>query len=98
MLTHEQLKEKALACAEVRAEYERLEQEEFALLDILLTARHEAGLTQADIAARMGTKPPAIARLERSLASGKHSPSVATLRKYLAICGKRLVFKTASVQ
>ena len=31
---------------------------------------------------RMGTKPPAITRLESSLSSGRHSPSIATLKKY----------------
>ena len=30
----------------------------------------------------MGTKAPAITRLESSLTSGKHSPSMATLKKY----------------
>ena len=32
----------------------------------------------------------AVARLERALATGKHSPSVATLRKYVRACGKEL--------
>ncbi len=92
MLTHEKLKAKALADPEVRAEYERLEREEFALLDMLLAARHEAGLTQAQVAERMGTQAPAVTRLESALASGKHSPSVATVRRYLAACGKVLSF------
>ena len=38
---------------------------------------------------------PAVARLERALATGKHSPSVATLRKYVKACGKRLVLEVA---
>ena len=63
----------------VKAEVERIEREESALLDALLKARQEAGLTQAEVAERMGTQAPAVARLERSLATGKHSPSVATL-------------------
>jgi transcriptional regulator with XRE-family HTH domain len=42
----------------------------------------KAGLSQLEIAGRMGTKPPAITRLESSLSSGKHSPSIATLKKY----------------
>ena len=41
----------------------------------------EGRLTQAELAARMGTQAPAVDRLERALATGKHSPSVATLRK-----------------
>ena len=74
----------------VKAEVERIEREEGELLDALLKARHEAGLTQAELAARMGTQAPAVARLERALATGKHSPSVATLRKYVKACGKEL--------
>jgi predicted transcriptional regulator len=90
MRTHAELKKKALADAKVRTEYERLNREEFAILDEILTARREAGLTQAQIAERMGTKAPAVARLESALASGKHSPSLATLRKYAAALGKRI--------
>ena len=69
--------------------------EEAVLLDTLLKARHAAGLTQADVAERMGTLPPAVARLERSLATGKHSPSIATVRKYVKACGKKLVLQVA---
>ena len=94
MLTHDELKAKMLKNPAVRKEYERLEKEEFALLDLLLEARREAGLTQAQVAERMGTQAPAVARLERALASGKHSPSVATIRRYLAACGKQLVVDT----
>jgi DNA-binding XRE family transcriptional regulator len=94
MLTHDELKTKMLKNPAVRKEYERLEKEEFALLDLLLEARREAGLTQAEVAERMGTHAPAVARLERALASGKHSPSVTTIRRYLAACGKQLVVDT----
>ena len=73
-----------------KAEIERLEREEFALLDALLEARDTSGLTQAEIAKRMGTKPPAVSRLLNSIASDKQSPSVATLRKYAEACGKHL--------
>ncbi|KGB92355.1 MULTISPECIES: helix-turn-helix domain-containing protein [Burkholderia] len=95
MATYKALRERALADPEVRAEYERLNREEFALLDAMLAARRAAGLSQADIAARMGTKAPAITRLERSLATGQHSPSIETLRKYAAACGKKLVISFA---
>lgn len=95
MLTHEQLKAKALENPEIRQEYERVNREEFALLDILLKARHDAGLTQAEVAERMGTKAPAIARMERSLASGKHSPSINTVRRYLEACGRHLRLEVA---
>ncbi len=90
MLTSEQFKAKALQDPAVRAEYERLEREEMPMLDTILKARAEAGLTQAQVAERMGTKAPAVARLEASLVSGKHSPSLATLKKYAAALGRRV--------
>jgi len=78
---HNRLKEKALKNELVREEYESLTPE-FNLLREMLKARQNAGLSQADIAERMGTKAPAITRLESSLSSGRHSPSIATLKKY----------------
>ncbi|AOR71502.1 transcriptional regulator [Burkholderia stabilis] len=95
MATYRELRERALADPTIRAEYERLNREEFALLDTMLAARRAAGLSQADVAERMGTKAPAITRLERALATGRHSPSIETLRKYAAACGKKLVISFA---
>ena len=95
MRTHEQLVKKLMRRPGVRAEVERLEREESALLDALLKARQDAGLTQAQVAERMGTQAPAVARLERALATGKRSPSIATLRRYVKACGKRLVLRVA---
>ena len=95
MQTHDQLVKKLLRRPGVRAEVDRLEREESALLDALLKARQDAGLTQAQVAERMGTQAPAVARLERALATRKHSPSVATLRKYVNACGRRLVLQVA---
>lgn len=89
MLSHEEFKQKMLADPEIKTEYDRLEPE-FMLLDELLRARKDAGLSQAEIARRMGTKPPAISRLMASVASERHSPSIATLRKYATACGLRL--------
>ena len=93
MQTHDQLVKKLLRRPGVRAEVERIEREEGVLLDALLKARQDAGLTQAQVAERMGTHAPAVARLERSLATGKHSPSIATVRSYVKACGKRLVLR-----
>ena len=90
MLTYKEFKAKALQDPAVRAEYERLEREEGPMLDAILAARREAGLTQAQVAERMGTKAPAVARLEAALISGTPSPSLATLRKYAAALGKRV--------
>jgi DNA-binding XRE family transcriptional regulator len=95
MRTHDQVIKKLMSRPGVRKEVARIEREEGALLDLLLKARQEAGLTQAQVAERMGTQPPAVARLERALATGKHSPSIATLRKYAKACGRRLVLDLA---
>ena len=59
---------------------------EYQVVEAMIRARGEAGLTQGALAARMGTTQSAIARLE----GGRVSPSVATLQKYAAAVGKRL--------
>jgi DNA-binding XRE family transcriptional regulator len=58
--------------------------DEYALVRELLNARSRAGLTQEAVADRMGTTKSAVSRLE---AAGKHSPSVATLKKYAQAVG-----------
>jgi predicted transcriptional regulator len=90
MLSYDEMKVKMLENPAVRAEYERIERDEMPMLDTLLAARKEAGLTQAQVAERMGTKATAVARLESALLSGKHSPSISTLQKYAKALGKRL--------
>ncbi len=91
-MKHSELKEKALKNKNVNAIYEALEPE-FSLLRELLKARQKAGLSQAEIAILMGTKAPAITRLESSLSSGKHSPSISTLKKYASALGCHLEIK-----
>ena len=88
-MTHDELKKAALLREDVKTEYEALAPE-FELLRTLLKARQDAGLTQAQVAERMGTRASAIARLEAALANGKHSPSVATLQKYAHAVNRRL--------
>ena len=72
--------------------YDQLD-DEFALFDEMLTARKKAGLTQAQVAEKMKTKVPAIARLEASGGKQKHSPSLSTLRKYAKAVGYHLVIR-----
>jgi len=91
-MKHSELKEKALKRRGVKAEYKLLEPE-FTILHELLRARQKAGLSQAEIAERMGTKAPAITRLESSLSSGKHSPSIATIKKYADVLDCHLEIK-----
>src|SRR3990172_471954 len=85
--TLKDFKRRALARPEVRREYEKLK-EEFELLDEILKARAEAGLTQAELAERIGTTQSAVARMETAI--GKHSPSIATLKRYASALGYRL--------
>ena len=87
MLTHKELKTRALERADVKDAYDQLN-EEFTFLDEFLKARSSAGITQAEVAERIGTTQSAIARLESG--RGKHSPSIATLQKYAHALGCRL--------
>jgi predicted transcriptional regulator len=88
--THEKIVAEWMKDPAFRAEYERIERDEMPMLDAILAARKDAGLTQAQVAERMGTKAPAVARLENALVTGSPSPSLSTLRKYAAALGKRL--------
>lgn len=81
--------ERELADPEFRKAWESI-QDEFSALDVLLSARKAAGLTQEQVAALMGVSQPSLARIESALGSRKHSPSLETLRKYAQACGKRL--------
>jgi predicted transcriptional regulator len=55
-----------------------------ALIEELVTARRESGLTQTDIGAAMGTSQSAIARLER----GELDARLSTLERYAAAVGR----------
>ena len=81
---------KALRRPAVRTAYDELD-DEFAFLDEVLKARAQAGLTQAEVAERVGTTQSAIARLESG--ARKHSPSIATLQRYARALGYRVQIK-----
>ena len=89
-LNTEEALAKAMTRPGVGVAWEALE-EEYAALNVLLQARKLAGLTQEELAVRMGTTKSAISRLESSLRNDKHSPSFATLKRYAHACGKKLV-------
>ena len=63
---------------------------EYALADQMLRARAKAGLTQDAVAERMGTTKSAVSRLE---STGKHAPSLATLKRYAEAVGCELQVK-----
>jgi len=87
--THDEMVTEWMNDPAFRAEYDALE-DEYVLLKEMLHARKIAGMTQEDVAERMGTKAPAIARLESSNVRGKNSPSIGTLRKYAHAVGCKL--------
>ena len=89
MKTHDEMVTEWQEDPAFRNAYEALA-EEFVLFDALFKARTKAGLTQAEVAERMGTQTPAVARLEAGGGSKKHSPSIATLQKYATAVGCRL--------
>jgi transcriptional regulator with XRE-family HTH domain len=82
------IKARLLANAEVQAEYDRLAPE-FEIANELVRARAEAGVTQGEIAERMGTTQSAIARLE----SGRTPMKTETIHRYAAALGYRAVVK-----
>jgi len=83
----------ARARPDVRKAYDDVA-DEFAFLDEVLKARAEAGLAQAEAAARIGTTQSAIAHLES--AEPQHSPSIATLQKYANALGTKCKFGRSS--
>ncbi len=82
------MKKKMLADREVRAAYDALA-DEFDLARELIAARVRAGLTQAEVAARMETTQSVVARLE----SGAQMPNVNTLLKFAKATRSRPIIK-----
>ena len=77
--------EKEMKDPEFRAAYADADAE-YSLIEEMIRARSAAGLTQTELAVKLGTTQSAIARLE----GGRVSPSVATLRKYAEATGRTL--------
>jgi predicted transcriptional regulator len=79
------LKREWMKDADFKAEYDALEGE-FSVIRALIEARTRAGLTQAELARRMGTTQSAVARME----GGGVNPSIRALRRYAEATGSRL--------
>lgn len=82
------LKREMLADASTRAEYDAMS-EEFAIARELIAARTRAGLSQSEVAARMGTTQSVVARLE----SGKRPPSMRTAERFAQAVGGHVVLR-----
>ena len=68
-----------------RQAYDGLD-EEFSIMAALIKARAEAGLSQAEVARRMKSTQPAVARLE----AGGHRASLKSIRAYAEATGHRV--------
>ncbi len=87
-MNHQEVKKHLLQNPEVNAEYEKLK----VLYDIkreIIKLRLEQGLSQKDLAAKVGTQQSAISRLE----SGEYNPSIDFLNKVAHALGKELEVK-----
>lgn len=85
MKTLTQLKKEAFKDPAVKKMYDDLAPE-FELAKAIIKKRLELGISQTELAKRMGTKQPAIARLE----SGTHNTSIAFLKKTAKALGADL--------
>ena len=83
----EKVREMLAEDKEYRAEYDRLKPR-YALVARLINARKEKNMTQAEMAARMGTNKSNISRLE----SGSYNPSLDFLIRAAASLDKRIEF------
>lgn len=92
MKSLEQLKTNLLKNPQTRAEYDALA-DEFETVRELIAARTLAGLTQNEVALRMGTTQSVVARLE----SGKRTPSMRTVQRYAQAVGARAVVRIEPV-
>lgn len=84
----QEVRSRALRNAEVKARYDALE-EKYALLESFVRLRSRAGLSQEEMAARMGTTQSVIARIE----SGQTFPSLKTLYRYAHAAGMKAVIR-----
>jgi transcriptional regulator with XRE-family HTH domain len=84
-IPHKRVVKRWLKESGFREGYDALE-EEFALASQLIGARSRAGLTQAEVAERMGTSQSTVARLE----SGTATPSLSTLKRFAHAAGARV--------
>lgn len=85
MKSHSELKKKWFKNKAFKAKYDALEGE-FALAAQLIEKRLKKGLTQGQLAKKIGTKQSAIARLE----SGSYNPSFAFLSRVARALDTRL--------
>ncbi len=83
--TYIQLNRELLKDKKIKYAYEKLGPE-FAMIEMIIKKRIERGLTQKELARKIGTKQSAISRLE----SGTYNPSISFLQKVGEALGAKL--------
>jgi len=74
--------DEAMKDPEIKAEYDRLGPE-YEIIEAIIRKRLERGMSQKQLADKMGTKQSALSRLE----SGNYNPSLAFLKKVATALG-----------
>jgi ribosome-binding protein aMBF1 (putative translation factor) len=87
------LRGRLLANSEVKTEYDRLGPI-YALVGAMVEARHQAGLTQKQLAEQMGTTQSVVARLENA----HHMPSLDLVTRYAAALGRQVQFELVAAE
>lgn len=87
--TLKEYKEEQMKDPEFRKALDSLDAE-FRLIESMIKAREEAGITQSELAKKIGTKQPALSRLERG---GFRKATVETLGKIADALDSNLVIK-----
>ena len=84
-ISHDELHEKCMKNDKYKESYQQA-CKKLELLEKMLKARKKSGLTQAEVAAIMGTSTSVVGRLE----TGGHSPKLDTLERYAAAMGYKV--------
>ena len=91
-LNFDEFLKESLKNPKIKAEYNH-QQPEFAVINAIIDARAKRGITQEQLAKKLGTKQSAIARLE----SGRANPSIAFLKKLAQALNSNLQIKFTSL-
>ena len=86
--TYTQFKRELLKDEKIKQAYEKLGPE-FSVIEMIIKKRTERGLSQKELAKKLGTKQSAISRLER----GMINPTMTFLNKLAFVFGKKLIIE-----
>ena len=85
LVSFSKFKKKVLLDPEIKAEYERLGPE-YEIISDIIRKRIETGMSQKQLATKMGTQQSALSHLE----SGNYNPSLAFLKRVASALGTTL--------